>query len=1460
MNLIHVASTQRNMSPCLLLVPISQVIRYEVKRKLATKVLKRMSTDELRKRLSQFLIKRDYDDIEEYIQAEVQRRLTSSPTPSPKAIEPSMDSESSFSTFIRSVDTGSISDFPMEDEGYIQPPNEESNELPASLFETIAPHSAESTEEREPEFETGFRTKSYYEHDDDEYSFFVDETGLTDPNKLGSYDKHKQLGKGAMGSVWRVQDPSLYRKIALKVIHTESAMISMERDRFTEEAQITAQLQHPGIVPVYDYGTLASGHLYFTMKEVQGRTLKEIMRSVHQISNKGIWRTTIDGWNFRKLITAFLSVCRTIAYAHSRGVIHCDIKPSNIMIGDYGEVLVVDWGIAKVIHDSSNQNLIYTDSTQKGNAEPELLISGTPVYMSPEQASGMNNLIRERSDIYCLGSTLYHIMRGIPPFTGSEWSIMSDKCIKDPVSVRSSRTEDTKSLPLPDELVQACEKAMARIPSHRYESVTELADAVEQWLDGVQRRDKALQILEGIKELEQQHQELLEQNKQLLFQAEKELSQNLNSEVAWEKWNTVQENKEKANLLMLEMEQQLHGALIYDSQLPYIHEKLAHIEYSSYLEATKREDNHAKNRYLRKFQTFFDVLSQEQKAYWQRKIKSHESSFSFAKEKRGLFVGRENLKNDIFKLLRTHSFITLLGTAGVGKTHLALEVGQQWQEQYSQKSYFCDMSAVRDELGMIQLLGQTFSLPLSSNNPKQELMQFLRVHTPFLIIDNVEQIVLPIWELIQQIQEQVDGTKILCTSRLPVGNDKNNQFKVQPMRLLEGIELFVERAKIQQSNFSILPSNRELVARLVQQLDSLPLAIELAAAKVSTLSLDEIEQKLSDRFSLLKSKVRSDEQITLLAAVDWSWDLLSSTEKDVFKQCSIFQGGFTLQAVESVIQIDDETLHLEVIEALVDDNLLRKERQTDGSVRYFMLSFIHEYASQKREAESEKISYRHAQYYAKQVSQHNNERHRTFYHQFRIELSNLIQASEQGQEEDAYNTCLAALDIIKYRGPISLGLQVKNHFLNRSDISEKYLLQIQIRGLGYLRLDGQITEALQQIETLEQKIMSLAPDSEEYRYTELYQAYLNAERTFLELNRGNLVQSKEYALIANEQLKKLNRHQERYRVLCSLIRVHVGLSLFEEASHIINETKELLQNHNLMDMIHLLNNELAIVYIRTQKYQLALDTYQNTLEVSDPQHKSERSPIYGNMAICYKNLGEYEKAIEYNRKGFELASEFGNKRSMAIFHGSSGVLYSLLGQFDEAILELEKARNLCLEIKNRIGAIIYLGNIGKLKIQKGEFDKAEVILKEVVQTAEELQHKRNLVLYKISYGYALLKQDKDPEEKVIQDAIDMAYDIHKGLWAYGSSLLAAYRASKGTWNGVEELIERGLEHLIEHSERGVYLCRRSLVYAKSENHPHTKEIFHDCIAFMEKQSLYPNTEIHSLWTKVQKVYSERFEA
>ena len=237
------------------------------------------------------------------------------------------------------------------------------------------------------------------------------------------YHIKEEIGRGGMGRILRVVDPKLKRQIALKIMDDQFAFDVIKRDDFEEEAQISSQLQHPGIVPIYDFSTLHNGNMFFTMREIEGRTLKEIIQNVHRINQDGRWRTTKDGWNIRRMLHAFCTVCETVAYAHSRGVVHCDLKPANIMVGDYGEVLVLDWGIAKVL-EGRNSNVVQTSRTELKAQDNEGWIKGTPAYMSPEQAAGELERVDERSDIYSLGLILFEILVGDAYFKGTTFQIL----------------------------------------------------------------------------------------------------------------------------------------------------------------------------------------------------------------------------------------------------------------------------------------------------------------------------------------------------------------------------------------------------------------------------------------------------------------------------------------------------------------------------------------------------------------------------------------------------------------------------------------------------------------------------------------------------------------------------------------------------------------------------------------------------------------------------------------------------------------------------------------------------------------------------------------------------------------------------------------------------------------------------------------------------------------------------
>ena len=236
------------------------------------------------------------------------------------------------------------------------------------------------------------------------------------------YEDLGALGGGGMGEVRRVRDRDLNCVMAMKSIRSNLLEYPDILTRFIEEAQLTAQLNHPGILPVHELGRHVDGRYYFTMQEVRGRTLKEVIASVHAISKGDIWGVTEDGWSLHKLIVAFQRVCEAVGYAHERGVIHRDIKPDNIMVGEHGEVIVLDWGLAKILGradravEDGRLNPIQTlRSGDEGHETQMGVVTGTPTYMSPEQARGDLQLLDERTDVYALGVLLYNILSGLLP-------------------------------------------------------------------------------------------------------------------------------------------------------------------------------------------------------------------------------------------------------------------------------------------------------------------------------------------------------------------------------------------------------------------------------------------------------------------------------------------------------------------------------------------------------------------------------------------------------------------------------------------------------------------------------------------------------------------------------------------------------------------------------------------------------------------------------------------------------------------------------------------------------------------------------------------------------------------------------------------------------------------------------------------------------------------------------------
>lgn len=280
---------------------------------------------------------------------------------------------------------------------------------------------------------------------------------------LGRYTVLSLLGVGGAGVVYQAWDPQLKRRVAIKVLHASDPAPSLQQ-RFVHEAQLTAQLEHPGVVPVYALDRLPDGRVLFAMKEIQGETLEAVIRRSHPLEGEPGRR------RLRQLVSAFLRVCEAMAYVHSRGMVHRDLKPANIMLGDFGQVLVVDWGLAR----------------RAGGRQPG---GGTLRYMAPEQASRSEDVVRPSADVYALGAVLYEILTGQPLFSGLSRREARVRLLRGEQPTRPS------GLPEAGPLVDACMRALSARPADRFETAAELGEAVSAWLDGVQAAEQATELV-----------------------------------------------------------------------------------------------------------------------------------------------------------------------------------------------------------------------------------------------------------------------------------------------------------------------------------------------------------------------------------------------------------------------------------------------------------------------------------------------------------------------------------------------------------------------------------------------------------------------------------------------------------------------------------------------------------------------------------------------------------------------------------------------------------------------------------------------------------------------------------------------------------------------------------------------------------------------------------------------------
>ncbi len=300
---------------------------------------------------------------------------------------------------------------------------------------------------------------------------------IIQPDYNNRYDIKSELGHGGMGTIEAVEDTHLKRVLAMKTLSAKHAKSPSSIESFLKEARFTSQLQHPNIIPVHDVGTTAENKSpFYTMKLIEGESLLEVIQKLKD--QDPVYEKKYTLYN---RLNIFRKVCDAVAYAHSRGVIHRDIKPANIMLGPFGEVLLVDWGLAKFSGDSDEKFSSSSQPVEDSFLTHDGIIKGSLAYLSPEQALGEIKEIDRLTDIFLLGATLYHLLTLEAPYNYNDIAKLLNHAenakFLHPLEVNGCHT-------LPLQITDIISKSMSKNKEDRYQSVDTLSASIDDYLNG----------------------------------------------------------------------------------------------------------------------------------------------------------------------------------------------------------------------------------------------------------------------------------------------------------------------------------------------------------------------------------------------------------------------------------------------------------------------------------------------------------------------------------------------------------------------------------------------------------------------------------------------------------------------------------------------------------------------------------------------------------------------------------------------------------------------------------------------------------------------------------------------------------------------------------------------------------------------------------------------------------------
>lgn len=704
---------------------------------------------------------------------------------------------------------------------------------------------------------------------------------------------------------------------------------------------------------------------------------------------------------------------------------------------------------------------------------------------------------------------------------------------------------------------------------------------------------------------------------------------------------------------------------------------------------------------------------------------------------RSTFIGRQAPLAQVgARLAAGARLITLLGAGGVGKTRLALAAARAAQEAYD-GVWLVDLTDARDTAGLLAATGRALEIPLTQRGDDATLVDDLATTLAsrgrqLLVLDNFEHLVETSRSTVARMLELAPQLAVLVTSRERLRLRGEEVLPLDPLPAAEARALFLDRATAVGTDLG--PADHAEIDRIIERLDGLPLAIELAAPRARVMSLDQLHERLSRRFKVLASAPATGEfrQNTLRQAIDWSWDLLDAHERSALAQCSVFRGGFTLEAAEEVVELDDDApWTLDIVEALRDKSLLRVYEPDDlpGELRFGMFESIREYAREKLEAVDglERARERHAnwalQYAAGLADRIDGHGGRAAFLQLAVETDNLLAVETRQAEHDPRQSLEAVLclaPVLSVRGPTSRYRPLLDRALDRA------------RALG----------------------------------DEPSRARLHLDRATLLRIGGDLDEAR---LDVGEALTIMRESASPVEVdaLARLAMINSDQSRFDEAEVIAQTALRMARDLRLPQLVGTLVGQLAscaIVRGRIEQAEaLAIEALAKQREIGDERGMAT---TYSNLGHLYAEAGRLDEAKTHIEQAIELHRIWGDRRGQATSLVHLGSLHVRQGELVEGRDLIDEAHRLYREVGYaRFGALSQL-NAATVRWALGDRGDARPAIEEAL---EVFQRSGDTLLEGMTLAYLAALRASEGAIDEAQGHLDACDERLQGLFTRQSA-------------------------------------------------------------------------------------------